>query len=67
MRQLQSGFAQGTAQARLIELTKQNSLLDVNLLRLTRKYQTLAEQEELLRREYHSREAALGEKDLFVK
>lgn len=51
----------------MIELTKQNSLLDVNLLRLTRKYQTLSEQEDLLRREYHSREADSGEKDTFVQ
>ena len=36
-------------------------------MRLTRKYQTLAEQEDLLRREYHNREADLGEKDRFVQ
>lgn len=29
--------------ARLIELTKQNSLLEVNLIRMTRKYQALEE------------------------
>lgn len=66
VRQLQNGVNQQSLQARLIELTKQNSLLDINLLRLTRKYQTLAEQEDLLRREYHNREADLGEKDRFV-
>lgn len=38
--------------ARLIELTKQNSLLEVNLIRMTRKYQNLEEQEKLLRRNY---------------
>lgn len=32
-------------EARIIELTKQNSILDINLLRLSRKYQTLEEQE----------------------
>jgi hypothetical protein len=50
----------------LIELTKTNSLLEVNLLRLTRKYQTLAEQEELIRREFHNKEADMAEKDKFV-
>ena len=29
--------------ARIVELTKQNSILEVNMMRLTRKYQTLAE------------------------
>ena len=52
---------------RLIELTKQNSLLDVNLLRLTRKYQTLDEQEKILRREFHSKEADIAEKDRYVQ
>lgn len=42
-------------------------MLDINLLRLTRKYQILAEQEDLLRREYNNREADLGEKDRFVQ
>lgn len=65
VQQLQSGA--GGDQARLIELTKQNALLDVNLLRLTRKYQALSEQEELLRRDYHSREAEAAEKDVFVQ
>mmetsp|Transcript_8728 Transcript_8728/g.8012 ORF Transcript_8728/g.8012 Transcript_8728/m.8012 type:complete len:214 (+) Transcript_8728:1133-1774(+) len=54
-------------QFKIIELTKQNSILDVNLLRLTRKYQTLEEQEQMLRREYHNKEADMAEKDLFVQ
>jgi len=41
--------------------------LDINLLRLTRKYQTLIEQEEILRREYHNKEADMAEKDRFVQ
>lgn len=41
---------------RLIEVTKQNSILDINLLRLARKYQILEEQEKLLRRNYHSKD-----------
>jgi len=36
----------------LIELKKSNSLLEVNLEKITRKYQTLEEQERLLRRNY---------------
>lgn len=52
---------------RLIELTKQNSILDINLLRLTRKYQVLEEQESLLNREFHNREAEMAEKDTFVQ
>jgi chromosome segregation ATPase len=41
--------------------------LDINLVKLTRKYQTLAEQEDLLRRDYHSREADLADKDVHVQ
>ncbi len=41
---------------RMIELTKQNSILDVNLLKLTRKYQSLEEQFKLLHREYHAKD-----------
>lgn len=52
---------------RILELTKQNSILDINLLRLTRKYQTLTEQEEILRREYHNKESDMAEKDRFVQ
>ena len=53
-------------QSRLIELTKSNSILDVNLLRLTRKYQSLEEQEKLLRREFHSKDDDAAEKDLHI-
>jgi septal ring factor EnvC (AmiA/AmiB activator) len=53
-------------QSRLIELTKQNSILDVNLLRLTRKYQSLEEQEKLLRREFHNKDDDAAEKDLHI-
>jgi len=52
---------------RLVELTKQNSILDVNLLRLSRKYQILEEQEQILRREYHSKESDMAEKDRYVQ
>lgn len=46
--------------ARLVELTKQNSLLEVNLIRMTRKYQALEEQEKLLRRNYENIEADMS-------
>ena len=51
----------------LIEMTKQNALLDMNLLRLTRKYNNLDEQEKMLRREYHNRDLDQAEKDLFLQ
>lgn len=54
IKSMQGGPDQSTA--RLIELTKQNSILDVNLLKLTRKYQSLEEQWKLLNREYHSKD-----------
>lgn len=56
-------------ESKLIELTKQNSILDVNLLKLARKYQCLEEQEKLLRREYHSKDEdqALKEKEFTLR
>ena len=51
---------------RLTELTKQNSILDIDLLRLMRKYQALKEQEELLRRAYHQYDADMSEKDTYT-
>jgi hypothetical protein len=41
--------------------------LEINLVKLTRKYQILAEQEELLRRNFHSIEADLAEKDTHLQ
>jgi hypothetical protein len=57
----------GDISNKLIELTKQNSILDVNLLRLTRKYHALAEQEKLLRRDYHNKDSDIADKDVFVQ
>ena len=45
----------------MVELTKQNSLLEVNLIRMTRKYQALEEQERLLRRNYKAVELDMSE------
>jgi hypothetical protein len=36
-------------------------------MRLTRKYQSLEEQEKMLRREYHNKDADMAEKDTFVQ
>ena len=54
-------------QNKIIELTKQNSILDLNLLRLSRKYTNLEEQEKMLRREYHAKDSDMAEKDRFVQ
>jgi hypothetical protein len=51
----------------MIELTKQNSILDVNLLKLTRKYQSLEEQFKLLHREYHAKDQDQADQELFTK
>ena len=56
-----------TIETKIINLTKENAILDVNFLKLSRKYQTLEEQEAMLRREYHNKEADMAEKDLFVQ
>lgn len=39
----------------------------MRLLRLTRKYNNLEEQEKMLRREYHAKEADMHERDIFVQ
>ena len=50
-----------------LDLNKQNSILEINLLRLTRKYANLEEQEKMLRREYHAKDSDMAEKDRFVQ
>lgn len=51
----------------MIELTKKNSILDLNLMRLTRKFNNLEEQEKMLRKEYHAKDSDMAEKDVFVQ
>lgn len=46
---------------RLIDLTKENTLLEVNLNKLTRKYQSLEETEKLLRRNYSEVEVEMAD------
>ena len=52
---------------KIIELTKENAMLDIDLLRLTKKYTNLYDQEKMLRREYHSKDHDMAEKDMFVQ
>jgi hypothetical protein len=53
--------------SKVLELTKQNSILDVNLLKLARKFKCLEDQEKLLRREYHAKDEEDAEKDRYVQ
>lgn len=46
---------------KLLDLTKENTLLEVNLNKLTRKYQTLVETEKLLRRNYATVESDMAD------
>ena len=54
-------------QSRIVDLTKQNAINDVNLMKMSRKYASLHEQWKLLSREYHSRDGDLADKDVFVQ
>lgn len=58
---------QNSIQNKIIEITKKHSILDINFLRLARKYQSLEEQERMLRREYHNKDEDMAEKDRFVQ
>lgn len=49
---------------RVVDLTKQNALLEINLIRMTRKYQTLEQQEQLLRRNYQSMEQDMSDMEV---
>ena len=42
-------------------------MLELNLMRLTRKYTNVEEQEKMIRREYHKIEADMAEKDRFLQ
>jgi Ca2+-binding EF-hand superfamily protein len=61
---LEKGVSTDDQKGRLVELTKQNSLLEVNLIRMTRKYQALEEQERLLRRNYQNVEQEMSEMEV---
>jgi len=61
---LEKGASGDEQKGRLVELTKQNSLLEVNLIRMTRKYQALEEQEQLLRRNYQNVEQEMSEMEV---
>lgn len=57
----------GTERAKLAELTQRIALLDVNNLRLARKYDCLLSEEKDLREAYHTFEAEHAEKDVAVQ
>ena len=61
---LEKGASTDEQKGRLVELTKQNSLLEVNLIRMTRKYQALEEQERLLRRNYQNIELEMSDMEV---
>ena len=56
-----------TIEQRLIELTKQNAILEINNQRLARRLQSVEEENEMLRRDYHIYEVEMAEKDVFVQ
>jgi calcium-binding protein CML len=53
--------------SKLVEQTTRIALLEVNLLRLSRKYECLLSEEKDLRQAYHSFEAEHAEKDVIVQ
>lgn len=54
-------------EAKVIELTKMNAIHEVNILRLTRKCQTLEEEERMARQAYHNYDKDMQEKDVHVQ
>ena len=64
---IQGSAGSESVQARIVELTKQNAMNEVNLMKMNRKYQALDEQWKLLSRDYHARDGELAEKDVFVQ
>ena len=58
---------QSQERSKLVEQTTRIALLEVNLLRLSRKYECLQSEEKDLRQAYHSFEAEHAEKDVIVQ
>mmetsp|Transcript_25522 Transcript_25522/g.44493 ORF Transcript_25522/g.44493 Transcript_25522/m.44493 type:complete len:2210 (+) Transcript_25522:2881-9510(+) len=54
-------------QSKLVELTKHSALLEVNNIRLSRKYECLQSEEKDIRESYHKIEAEYAEKDVIVQ
>ena len=67
LKAIKGGSSSDSVQARIVELTKQNAINEVNLMKMTRKYQALDEQWKLLSRDYHARDGELADKDVFVQ
>ena len=49
---------------KFIDLMRQNSIVESNLLRLTKKYTILEEQEKMLRRDFHNKDLDQATKDI---
>ena len=63
---IQSGNA-SAERSKVVELSTRTALLEVNLLRLSRKYECLQSEEKDLRQAYHGFEAEHAEKDVIVQ
>lgn len=63
---IQTGGASGE-RGKVVELSTRTALLEVNLLRLSRKYECLQSEEKDLRQAYHGFEAEHAEKDVIVQ
>lgn len=59
--QLQKQPGTDETKKKLIELTKQSTILEVNMIQATRKYQNLEEKEKLLRRNYEMVDVQMSE------
>lgn len=67
LKAIQGSASSDSVQARCVDLTKQNALNEINLMKMSRKYAALDEQWKLLSRDYHARDVELAEKDVFVQ
>ena len=63
---IQSGSG-NTEKTKIVEMSTRIALLEVNLLRLSRKYECLQSEEKDLRQAYHGFEAEHAEKDVIVQ
>lgn len=59
--QLQAQSSADANRKQVIELTKENTILEVNMIQATRRYQNLEEKEKLLRRNYEMVDAQMSE------
>ena len=67
LKSIQGSSGHDSVQARCVDLTKQNAINEINLMKMGRKYAALDEQWKLLSRDYHARDVELADKDVFVQ